>query len=51
MFSTDYPHPEGGTKPIQHFDESLAGVDQDAVDRFYAGNMRELMTGSAVLAG
>ncbi len=46
MFSTDYPHPEGGTQPIHHFDESLKGTDPASVDRFYAGNMRELLTGS-----
>jgi predicted TIM-barrel fold metal-dependent hydrolase len=51
MFSTDYPHPEGGTKPIKNFEETLGGVDEEAVARFYAGNMRELLTGSAVPAG
>jgi len=47
MYSSDYPHPEGGTKPIFHFTESLKGKSDDVANRFFAGNMRELLTGTA----
>lgn len=43
MFSTDYPHPEGGRDPLAKFEESLTTVDQTAKDRFYAGNMADLL--------
>lgn len=43
MFSTDYPHPEGGRDPLAKFEESLTTVDQAAKDRFYARNMAELL--------
>ena len=49
MFSTDYPHPEGGRDPIAKFEETLTGVDEDDKARFYAGNMAELLSGSAEL--
>ena len=28
MFSSDYPHGEGGRNPLERFDESLAGRDE-----------------------
>jgi uncharacterized protein len=43
MFSTDYPHPEGGRDPLAKFEEALVGVDDAAQSRFYAGNMAELL--------
>jgi uncharacterized protein len=43
MFSTDYPHVEGGRNPLRRFDESLAGADPAVVDRFYFENFVELM--------
>jgi predicted TIM-barrel fold metal-dependent hydrolase len=46
MFSTDYPHPEGGRDPLAKFEETLAGVSEPDKERFYAGNMAELLTGS-----
>ncbi|RAY16970.1 amidohydrolase [Actinomadura craniellae] len=47
MFSTDYPHPEGGRDPIAKFEETLVGRDDADRARFYAGNMTELLTGTA----
>ncbi len=44
MFSTDYPHPEGGTDPIAEFESALAGVTPDDKQRFFAGNMAELIS-------
>ena len=51
MFSSDYPHPEGGRDPLAKFEEALVGTSVADQDRFYAGNMAELLTGSPVLTG
>jgi len=45
MFSTDYPHPEGGRDPLAKFDEALEGVDPDAQKLFYEANMAEMLSG------
>jgi uncharacterized protein len=39
MFSTDYPHPEGGRDPLASFEATLEGVDEADKDRFYRANM------------
>ena len=40
VFSSDYPHAEGGRDPIKRFEHSLtaAGIDRATADRFFAGN-------------
>ncbi|HZP46487.1 MAG TPA: amidohydrolase family protein [Candidatus Binataceae bacterium] len=43
LFSSDYPHIEGGRNPIKRFEESLAGVSETAKERFYATNFAEMM--------
>lgn len=43
MFSTDYPHPEGGRDPLGKFEAALTTVGESDKDRFYAGNMAELL--------
>ena len=43
MFSSDYPHVEGGRNPLKRFDASLAGIDDHALGRFFADNFRDLM--------
>ena len=43
LFSTDYPHVEGGRNPMKRFGETLEGLPQSAVDAFYAGNFVDLM--------
>ena len=43
MFSTDYPHVEGGRNPLKRFDESLADAAPDVLQRFYCDNFAELM--------
>lgn len=43
MFSTDYPHVEGGRNPLKRFDTSLEGFPQSAVNGFYADNFIDLM--------
>lgn len=45
MFSTDYPHPEGGRDPIAKFEETLEGIDPGAQKLFYESNMAELLSG------
>lgn len=45
LFSSDYPHPEGGRDPIKRFEASLdaAEIGEDARSRFYAKNFQALM--------
>jgi predicted TIM-barrel fold metal-dependent hydrolase len=43
MFSSDYPHVEGGRNPLGRFERSLAGVSDDARRRFYCDNFVDLM--------
>ena len=49
MFSSDYPHVEGGRNPLKRFDRSLEGLPQSAIDKFYCHNFVDLM-GSALPA-
>ena len=49
MFSSDYPHVEGGRRPIERFERSLESVSDDARHKFYAANMEDLM-GTALSA-
>jgi len=43
LFSSDYPHVEGGRNPIKRFEASLAGASQETRRRFYGQNMIDLM--------
>lgn len=43
LFSTDYPHVEGGRNPLKRFDTSLDGLPKSAIDGFYAENFIDLM--------
>jgi predicted TIM-barrel fold metal-dependent hydrolase len=43
LFSSDYPHIEGGRNPLARFGASLEGFDEDVLDKFYAGNMARLI--------
>ncbi len=45
LFSSDYPHVEGGRRPIERFEASLdaAGVKDEDRHRFYATNFLDLM--------
>jgi predicted TIM-barrel fold metal-dependent hydrolase len=42
LFSSDYPHAEGGRDPIGRFERSLAGFDEGAKARFFWENFRGL---------
>lgn len=41
LFSSDYPHAEGGRDPIGRFTGSLVDADPVVVDRFFADNAFE----------
>ena len=43
LFSSDYPHIEGGRHPLKRFDASLQGIDDDAVQKFYSRNFEDLL--------
>ena len=43
MFSTDYPHLEGGHDPLKNFSNNLAGQPEDVLDKFYTANFAQLM--------
>ncbi len=47
LFSSDYPHVEGGRRPIERFEASLAQTDEDAKQRFYCDNFLDLMGSAA----
>ena len=43
MFSSDYPHVEGGRNPLKRFGEATSGCSEAELDAFYADNMADLM--------
>lgn len=43
MFSTDYPHPEGGRRPFERFGAELDAFDDDTKERFFWRNGAELL--------
>ncbi|MBX3314587.1 MAG: amidohydrolase family protein [Actinobacteria bacterium] len=47
MFSSDYPHVEGGRRPIERFERSLGDASDDVRDRFYRSNFLDLMGSAA----
>ena len=49
LFSSDYPHVEGGRNPIKRFETHLAAADEVTKARFYTHNFVDLM-GSALAA-
>ncbi len=49
LFSSDYPHVEGGRNPIRRFEESMKNLSEAQKQRFYFDNMVDLMGSS--LAG
>jgi predicted TIM-barrel fold metal-dependent hydrolase len=52
MFSSDYPHIEGGRNPVGRFEASMDqhGIDDDARHRFYSANFSDFL-GGRVSAG
>jgi predicted TIM-barrel fold metal-dependent hydrolase len=47
MFSSDYPHVEGGRNPLKRFENSLDGCSDHEKAAFYCGNFVDLM-GAAI---
>jgi predicted TIM-barrel fold metal-dependent hydrolase len=43
LFSSDYPHIEGGRNPLGRFAASLEGFDEPTLQRFYSDNMAKLL--------
>jgi predicted TIM-barrel fold metal-dependent hydrolase len=43
LFSSDYPHVEGGRKPIERFESTLGDAPEDIRRRFYSHNFLDLM--------
>ncbi|MEE3174127.1 MAG: amidohydrolase family protein, partial [Pseudomonadota bacterium] len=43
VFASDYPHPEGTSNPIAKFERTMKGCDQATMDKFYYGNMLDVM--------
>jgi predicted TIM-barrel fold metal-dependent hydrolase len=43
LFSSDFPHVEGGRNPLKRFNDSLERLPARAVDRFYCENFIDLM--------
>jgi predicted TIM-barrel fold metal-dependent hydrolase len=43
MFSSDWPHVEGGRNPIKRFEASMQGVPERALRKFYCDNFVDLM--------
>ncbi len=43
LFSSDYPHVEGGRNPMRRFDAEVAALPADVQDRFYRRNFEDLM--------
>jgi predicted TIM-barrel fold metal-dependent hydrolase len=43
LFSSDYPHVEGGRNPIKRFEESMQSLSEAQKQRFYFDNFVDLM--------
>lgn len=43
LFSSDYPHVEGGRNPLARFEASLGEAGEETRDRFYRRNFEDLM--------
>jgi predicted TIM-barrel fold metal-dependent hydrolase len=43
MFSSDYPHVEGGRNPLKRFDETVADCSSAEQTAFFSGNFSDLM--------
>ena len=49
LFSSDYPHPEGGRDPLARFEGAMTAAPEAAKQRFYADNFAAMM-GDRVMA-
>lgn len=46
LFSSDFPHVEGGRNPLKRFGEALEGTPEESKQRFYCDNFLDLMGSS-----
>jgi predicted TIM-barrel fold metal-dependent hydrolase len=44
LFSSDYPHPEGGRDPLRRFEETLGDTAPAAREKFYSENFAAMMS-------
>ena len=51
LFSTDYPHVEGGRNPLGRFESSLGERSETVQDKFYAENFLRIFPKARVSAG
>ncbi len=47
LFSSDYPHIEGGRNPLGRFESALAGQSTTVLDKFYAENFLRVFSAAA----
>jgi predicted TIM-barrel fold metal-dependent hydrolase len=47
LFSSDFPHVEGGRRPVERFEASLGDANEDIRRRFYCDNFLDLMGSAA----
>ena len=47
MFNSDYPHVEGGRRPIERFERSLGDASEQVRQAFYSDNFLQLMGAGA----
>ncbi len=50
LFSSDYPHVEGGRKPYERFEASLGDAPEAVRQAFYCDNFLKVLPGAAALA-
>ena len=50
LFSSDYPHAEGGRDPIGRFDRSTASLSESDRAKFFASNFRDLYPNAFIAA-
>ena len=43
LFSSDFPHVEGGRNPVKRFEDNMEGINDEALGRFYRDNFIDLM--------
>jgi predicted TIM-barrel fold metal-dependent hydrolase len=43
LFSSDFPHVEGGRNPLKRFNDALDGLPARSIERFYCDNFIDLM--------
>ena len=47
LFSSDYPHTEGGRDPFARFESCMQGLPQESVDKFNSGNFLRVFPNAA----